>query len=205
MRVMIRIFTTTYSESVICTPYLERGEPIGPMQKGITYRVRPFIQPCIRSCSFFFIFTGSIQLLVGPASSFRRLQINVLSSTLATSLGSLKQAKLLGRFSGLSLIKVPFVTSSWQRLSYSSCEPSHQCTLVASQNDAICFTHVSSSARAGAVSMAKKLDCCDIVSNFKKEFIKRLATVIPKRRICFSGVKMNNCFSPAIAFYHRMI
>jgi hypothetical protein len=58
---------------------------------------------------FFFISTGAIQLLVGPASSFKRLQIKVLSSTRATSLGSLKQAKLFGRFSGFNCIKVPFL------------------------------------------------------------------------------------------------
>ena len=155
---MIRILTTTYSESVICTPYLASGEPSGPIQKGITYKTLPFMAPCNKSCSFFFICTGSIQLLVGPASSLRRLQINVLSSTLATSLGSLKQAKLFGLFSGFSGINVPFFTNNWQRVSYSSFDPSHQCTLSASQKLAICFTHVSSSALAGAVSIAKKLD-----------------------------------------------
>src|SRR5690242_13413421 len=110
MRVMIRIFTTTYSESVICTPYLENLEPTGPMQKGITYKVRPHMQPFIRPLRIDFIFLGSIQLLVGPASFFNRLQINVRSSTLATSLGSLKHAKLFGRFSGSSLMKVPLLT-----------------------------------------------------------------------------------------------
>lgn len=37
------------------------------------------------------------------------------------------------------------------------------------------------------------------------EFIKRQATVALKRRIYFSGVKVYNCFSSAIAFYHRVI
>ena len=44
-RVMISIFKQTYSESVISIPFLEIGEPTGPIQKGITYIVRPFIQP----------------------------------------------------------------------------------------------------------------------------------------------------------------
>src|SRR6476659_2929763 len=104
MRVIMRMFTTTYSESVICTPYLENLDPVGPMQKGITYKVRPLMQPFMRPLRIDFIFFGSIQLLVGPASLFNLLQINVRSSTLATSLGSLKQAKLFGRFSGLSFI-----------------------------------------------------------------------------------------------------
>ncbi len=45
MRVMIFILTTTYGESEICTPNCEIGEPIGPMQNGMTYIVRPFIEP----------------------------------------------------------------------------------------------------------------------------------------------------------------
>src|SRR3954454_10692820 len=111
MRVMIRMFTTTYSESVSCIPYLENFDPTGPMQKGITYKVRPLMQPFIRPLRMDFIFLGSIQLLVGRASTFNLLQINVRSSTLATSLGSLKHAKLFGRFSGLSFMKVPLFTN----------------------------------------------------------------------------------------------
>ena len=43
MRVMIRMLTTTYGESLSCTPMWAIGEPTGPMLKGITYIVRPFI------------------------------------------------------------------------------------------------------------------------------------------------------------------
>ena len=45
MRVMMRMLTTTYGESVISTPQRASGESIGPMQYGTTYIVRPFIQP----------------------------------------------------------------------------------------------------------------------------------------------------------------
>ncbi len=45
MRVMIRMLMTTYGESVIWMPMCEIGEPIGPMLNGITYSVRPFMQP----------------------------------------------------------------------------------------------------------------------------------------------------------------
>jgi len=45
------------------------GEPIGPMLNGITYRVRPFMQPAKSPSRVFFISAGSFQLLVGPASS----------------------------------------------------------------------------------------------------------------------------------------
>src|SRR6476469_5143511 len=107
IRVMIRMFTTTYSESVSCTPYLENREPTGPMQKGMIYKVLPLMQPFMRPLRTDFIFLGSIQLLVGPASIFNLLQIKVRSSTLATSLGSLKHAKLFGRFLGSSFMNVP--------------------------------------------------------------------------------------------------
>ena len=32
MRVMIRMFTTTYGESVISTPTFDDGDPTGPMR-----------------------------------------------------------------------------------------------------------------------------------------------------------------------------
>src|SRR6478752_1819463 len=111
MRVIMRMFTTTYSESVICTPYLENLDPVGPMQNGITYKVRPLMQPFMRPFRTDFIFLGSIQLLVGPASIFNLLQIKVRSSTLATSLESLKQAKLFGCFLESSFMKVPLLTN----------------------------------------------------------------------------------------------
>lgn len=57
------------------------------MQKGITYMVRPFMQPLKRPFSLAFISTGSAQWLVGPASSSFSLQMNVRSSTRATSEG----------------------------------------------------------------------------------------------------------------------
>ena len=70
MRVMIRIETATYGESVISTPSAEICEPSGPMQNGTTYIVRPRMQPsnsAVRASSR--ISAGAIQLLVGPASS----------------------------------------------------------------------------------------------------------------------------------------
>lgn len=45
MRVIVRMDTATYAESVISTPIAESGEPTGPMQKGTTYIVRPRIEP----------------------------------------------------------------------------------------------------------------------------------------------------------------
>ena len=45
IRVIVRIETTTYSESVISTPSLGSSAPSGPMQNGTTHRVRPRIHP----------------------------------------------------------------------------------------------------------------------------------------------------------------
>lgn len=94
MRVIVRIETATYAESVISTPSAESGEPSGPMQKGTTYIVRPRMQPRNRPPSPFSpwkrarISSGAFQWLVGPASSSFSEQMNVRSSTRATSLGS---------------------------------------------------------------------------------------------------------------------
>jgi len=85
--VMILMFTTTYGESVISTPTCAMGEPIGPMENGTTYIVRPRMAPRNRSVKVARIAEGSTQLLVGPASSGSREQTNVRLSTLATSAG----------------------------------------------------------------------------------------------------------------------
>src|SRR5689334_19941862 len=86
--VMIRIEQATYAESVSWTPTYEIGEPSGPIENGTTYIVRPRIDPSNNSVSARFISRGSRQLLVGPASSSLAEQMNVLSSTRATSAGS---------------------------------------------------------------------------------------------------------------------
>src|SRR5689334_25446549 len=68
IRVMIRIETTTYGESVISTPSSEIAPPTGPMQNGTTYIVRPRMHPSKTSPKVVRICSGAIQLLVGPAS-----------------------------------------------------------------------------------------------------------------------------------------
>ena len=79
-------------------PMCAMGEPSGPIEKGTTYRVRPFMQslnsagvpsgwPVSRMPR---IVAGSIQWLVGPAASWVALQMKVRSSTRATSLGALR-------------------------------------------------------------------------------------------------------------------
>ncbi len=58
------------------------------MENGTTYIVRPFMEPRNSSVSIVFISAGSRQLLVGPASPSSAEQMNVRSSTRATSPGS---------------------------------------------------------------------------------------------------------------------
>ena len=70
------------------TPISEICEPSGPIEKGTTYIVRPFIEPLEEAVSVSRISAGSRQLLVGPASSSRSEQMKVRSSTRATSAGS---------------------------------------------------------------------------------------------------------------------
>ena len=82
------MLTTTYGLSVISIPICAMGLPIGPIENGTTYIVRPRIAPSKRPSSVLRIAAGAIQLLVGPASSSRSLQMNVRSSTRATSDGS---------------------------------------------------------------------------------------------------------------------
>ena len=74
------------------------------------------------------ISVGATQLLVGPASSSRSLQMKVRSSTRATSLGSLRARKLNGRCSGLRRMSVPRSTRSFVTRSNSAALPSHQTT-----------------------------------------------------------------------------
>ena len=90
IRAMILMLATTYGESVSCTPICAIGEPTGPMLNGSTYMVRPRIAPLNISRSFLRMSCGFIQLLVGPAASREFEQMNVLSSTRATSCGSLR-------------------------------------------------------------------------------------------------------------------
>ena len=142
---MIRIEVTTYCESVISTPTWEISLPSGPMQNGTTYMTRPRMAPSKISANVSRISCGAIQLLVGPASCSRSEQMNVRSSTRATSPGSEAHQKLFGRSSGFSLVKVPFSTSKLVSCSHSSSEPSHHTTASGLVRSAISSTHLASS------------------------------------------------------------
>jgi hypothetical protein len=72
---MIRMLTATYGESVSWIPMWAKGEPSGPIEKGTTYIVRPRIDPRNSSVIVSRISAGARQLLVGPASISRSLQM----------------------------------------------------------------------------------------------------------------------------------
>src|SRR4051794_25985994 len=92
----------------------------------MTYIVRPFMQPAYSPRMMSFISCGSIQLFVGPASFSSTEQMNVRSSTRATSEGSEAQWNELGFFAGSSRVKVPEATSASVSSVHSSSEPVHQ-------------------------------------------------------------------------------
>ena len=71
-----------------CTPTWAIGDPSGPIENGTTYIVRPFMAPVYSLVSSVRISSGSRQLLLGPAASAVLEQMNVRSSTRATSPGS---------------------------------------------------------------------------------------------------------------------
>jgi hypothetical protein len=123
---MIFMETTTYAESVISTPSIGFSAASGPMQKGMTYIVRPRIEPRYSSVMVDFISAGAIQLLVGPASSGSTEQMKVRCSTRATSSGSEAAQNEFGFFS--SRVNVPVATSSSVSRVHSSSEPSAQTT-----------------------------------------------------------------------------
>src|SRR3984893_3961294 len=147
IRVLIRTEPATYGESLISTPSSEMLLPSGPMQNGITYMVRPRMHPSKSFANVSRISAGAIQLLVGPASCSRSEQMNVRSSTRATSPGSDAHQKLFGRSSGLSLVNVPLSTSRAVSRAHSSGEPSHQTTASGLVSAAIWRTQAASSGR----------------------------------------------------------
>src|ERR1700678_164023 len=108
------------------------------------YMVRPTMEPVKSPVSFCFIFAGSSQLLVGPASSLLREQMKVRSSTRATSAGSDRTRTLFGRFAGSRGIAVPVRVINRRIAWYSSGEPSHQCTRSGLHNFATSSTHRAS-------------------------------------------------------------
>src|SRR4051794_13870074 len=126
IRAITRIETVTYAESVISTPNIGCSASRWPITNGTTYIVRPVMQPAYSPRMMPFISSGSIQLLVGPASFSSTEQMNVRSSTRATSEGSEAQWNEFGFLAGSSRVNVPASTSPSVSSVHSSSEPVHQ-------------------------------------------------------------------------------
>ena len=75
MRAITRMRAVTYAESVISTPNIGFSASRWPITNGMTYIVRPVMQPAYSPRMRSFISSGSIQLLVGPASFSSTLQM----------------------------------------------------------------------------------------------------------------------------------
>src|ERR1700755_3433538 len=120
------------------------SEPSGPIEKGTTYIVRPFIEPGKIALRVSRISPGSRQLLVGPASTSFSEQMKVRSSTRATSSGSERARELFGRLASESRSKVPASIRTCASSSYSSADPSHQWTESGWVKASISPTHSSS-------------------------------------------------------------
>ncbi len=84
----MRMFTTDVWRIGQLHADLRHGRAHRPMLNGSTYIVRPCIHPLKSAFIFLRISNGFTQLLVGPALSFESEQMNVRSSTRATSLAS---------------------------------------------------------------------------------------------------------------------
>src|SRR5436309_15784325 len=88
--------------------------------------VRPRIAPFSSPCNFEYVSAGSDQLLVGPASSFVGVQMNVNCSTRATSFGFERCKYECGSFVSFNFNKTFCFNDSETRNSFSAFEPSHQ-------------------------------------------------------------------------------
>ena len=128
---------------MISTPSCEIREPSGPIENGTTYIVRPRIEPSNSPRNLARMSDGSDQLFVGPASISRCEQMNVRSSTRATSLGLERARNEFGRIFGFSWIIVPEATINLVRRCHSSSEPSHHSTRSGLASWAISSTHSS--------------------------------------------------------------
>src|SRR6185369_3044900 len=143
VRVGMRSEATTYALSVISTPKNGFSAVSGPMQNGITYIVRPCMQPRYSSVMVAFISAGAIQLLVGPASASSTEQMNVRSSTRATSVGSVRAQNELGFLAGSSRTRAPESTRASVMPVHSASDPSHQTIRSGVVRAATSATHAS--------------------------------------------------------------
>ena len=123
--------------------------------------VRPFIAPWNTPFSpirVSFISLGSAQWFVGPASSSFSQQMKVRDSTRATSEGNERAKNEFGRFSGFKRVKIPASTSSCDKRSHSSWEPSQNSIDSGVVIAATLATHLTTSSGAFAGAAARTSD-----------------------------------------------
>ena len=208
---MIRMFTTTYGESVNSTPSSAMCEPSGPIENGITYMVRPRMLPSNKPLRVSRISDGSCQLLVGPASCSRSEQMKVRSSTRATSEGSERARKEFGRISGFSRVKVPPSTMAWVSRSHSASEPSHHSTRSGLVSAATSSTHSSNFLlRVGGFSSPAMVICAlrlRAIEGERRGFRRRCGCAMPSTTMpcrCSSGtVGVRRCHGDLTCFGRR--
>src|SRR5439155_1031310 len=104
------------------------GHLAGPIMYGTTYIARPRIAPSSSAPTLCFAAFGSIQLFVGPASSFWAEQIKVRCSVRATSFGLLRCKWQFGKVFSLSVSESPWRSISAIICWYSASEPSQYTT-----------------------------------------------------------------------------
>ncbi len=108
--------TTTYGLSESSMPMCAMWLPIGPIENGTTYIVRPRMQPSNSRFIVARISAGATQLFVGPASS-SLLAADERAVLDARDVGRVGAARdsCSGASAGLSFVSVPAATISAQR------------------------------------------------------------------------------------------
>jgi len=116
---MIFMFTATYAESVISTPMWAIFEPRGPHREGHDVHRAPLHASAKETVQFGAHFFGvRTNCWWTPASISCSAQMNVRSSTRATSLGR-ERVVAVGSLDGIESAEGSRSTSSWQSSSYS--------------------------------------------------------------------------------------
>ena len=129
------------------------------MQYGMTYMVRPAMQPSNSASILAWPSAGDIQWLFGPASSFSGVQTKVRCSTRATSSGCERCSQLLGCVSGLSGNRVPSACIFAMSSAFSLSLPSHQWMAAGRVSRATPATHsFSASSALPAVCMEESFE-----------------------------------------------
>ena len=160
MRVMIRMCTATYGESVSCTPTCAIGEPSGPIE--IRHHVhRAALHRAAEELAELLAHLGRVAPVVGRARVRLLLGADeraVLDAGHVVRVGAGQER--VRPTSSSSLSNTPASTISSQSWSYSSCDPSHQWIESGCVSSATSSTHALSLAWDVGASAATELSIC---------------------------------------------